>query len=513
MLHQENFRHYRSKLCLFISLSLYPVGSAQADLIGIFGKVKSCIATVLNHDRKKEYYADFTSFQPASLNELSALVNIAERYRPLQILGRTVRDRAFEGFPVTDAALREIGIPARGRRFYDHKTGEFRYQNPYPNQLALENGDQPLKAIRIHDPTEKLLKDYQTVLEKIQKLELWIVTSPSLFNKTLSLIEAMPESLQKRIKMIMATYEGMNWWAQDASKPTLNGAEAVMPKRMASGRELSKYFLPLFSLQQGSLVNLSKSAFRFEGGDIIVGEKHVFLGPDAVHMAMEDFQISRDEALKALSTEFGKPVFEVGAPSDNGSLLPITFHIDLTMAVVRDRHTGKEVILLESPRMALETMLGIPHNQASSEQGYEKISRIALGLKASDPGYGNGLSFKKIDRVLPRVQYREKQLEFVERRLRAMGYATQRVPGLTMLEIGNLEEQDIFNYTNSILSGHHAIVPEMGVPQLDKETFDIYRSLGYDVIPMASAYDYFCLYGGPRCAAETYREPIQGAGH
>jgi hypothetical protein len=414
------------------------------------------------------------------------------------------------GKPLTYDVLRKQGIPAEMLPFYNLQTGEFNYQPKTPLELAKENGDTNLKAIRMNwdyrnpDIGLEYLRELSALLQKKPGMEIWIAGGVG--EKRLeNAIANLPREVRKQIKVIGADSNN-NLWAQDASKPLAEGAATLRPPGMALGRDSASYFAPIYKLQEAGLVQVRSTPFRFEGGNIVVGDKHVFVGPDIVTYAVEDFKISRDEAIKALSKEFGKQVVEVAHHRDNSSV-QIDFHLDLTMAVVRNRKTGKETVLIGSVKKAAELLT---KDFRETNTAPRSLGELAKGSSTSGP---TGSGEKKLAGLFENIndqklEERESKLDGVAEQMRALGYEVERVPDLSNRAGHTLTRvPEIYNYTNIILSGDVALVPAMGAKVFDESMDQTMRNLGYDPVPFKVVQETICLAGGVRCISETYRRP------
>jgi hypothetical protein len=104
------------------------------------------------------------------------------------------------------------------------------------------------------------------------------------------------------------------------------------------------------------------------------------------------------------------------------------------------------------------------------------------------------------------IQKEEAKLTEIANSIQSHGYEVRRVVGTTYesKEVGNV----YINYTNAIFSGNHAIVPRLGVREVDAAALNAYQSLGFKVIQVDSPQWTFCLQGGIRCVSETYRRPV-----
>lgn len=396
--------------------------------------------------------------------------------RALDKTGFTISD-VRANYKSTEELLAQSPIPKEAHKYYDKKTGYFNYKPENPIKLAVENGDAKLSAIRMnwipeHDAiSTEQLENLIPYLRNNPTVELWISSQPQWHKKIALQLEKLSPKERQQIKWIEHKEVQGSLWAQDGSKPLASGNETMVPRSNHQNPDLG-----LSPLIEKDLLKTRKSLFKFEGGNLIVGEKEIFVGPKVVEDAMKDFFISRTEALEALSREFGRPVVELGVPFGN-QMKQVDFHIDLSMSIVRDYKTKKEVVLLDSETLALELL-----KKAAKDNG-ARSEHLKEVLKTLDP-----------DEILSR----EKALNYMEMELKKKGYEVRRIPGLS-------QNEHIFNYTNSIYSGNSALVPEMGISVWDESVKATFIEMGHEVYPMPVAQKSLCQKGGIRCLSETFR--------
>ena len=170
-------------------------------------------------------------------------------------------------------------------------------------------------------------------------------------------------------------------------------------------------------------------------------------------------------------------MFPVGVKyAASGKMAQVDYHIDLTMAVVRDRITGEEVILLASPHRAFGLL---------EESNYEGKALLQEELAHSH------------------ILAKQKGLDVLEGSFESMGYRVEHVPNFYLdkeiREHYQLQHPNL-NYTNLILGRGQVLMPEYGIPVFDGYMTSLMTSLGYHVIGMDTAPVLMKLSGGNRCA-------------
>lgn len=520
------FRSFSISLALALSITAL----APAHLQG--GPLKDCLWTIFELPGRADLYL-------RRQHEVRKL--------RLQIEGSGRRlgmvDVVNAGIPLDEVTFDLLKIPKGARSHYDAATGRFNYRKSDPLKLALENGDARLGHVRLgFDPklTPDLIEDYRAVLLANPDLHLWVVTA----KRDMPLLEqargTFPPEVAARIQPVQ--YEEKSGilpklrprtpskWTQDSSKP-LEVEDGALRTAVPSGpimpHKQAEYLSTLRPVVREELVATQNSLFRFEGGNVIVGKRHIFVGSDIVEAAMEDFRISRIEAREALSAEFGKPVYEIGVPTPTGRYRQHDFHIDLTMAVVTNRNTGKETVLMASPRRALEVLLGLRKGSVRTFQDFSTMVDLARKQLRNPERAAKWTDRERYllklltdPRILNHPGTFRGSAYGVARNLARDGYEVVEIPTLNIDLGASIQFHDpvkgshgfkefYANYTNAIFSGDQAMIPELALPRMDQAVQDELRQLGYRSSSMRSAEAYFCYLGGPRCAAETFRQPVE----
>lgn len=387
-----------------------------------------------------------------------------------------------------------------------------------PVVLSAENGDSPLLALRINysaypgTVSKALLQDYFKVMDAMPGVELWVVYKESETAQLEKIVARQPVALRKRIKFI-EHYGPVDLWAQDGSKPTENGRETLLP---LGGTRVTRanYYDMARAIERVGAARVLQSEVYFEGGNVIVGSKHIFIGTDIIRRNMEAFHKTRSETLALLEAQFGKPVIEIGYPNSSGGLSQISFHIDLNMSLARNHKTGEEVAIVESPKALLEQLLGAPALREMTDAEFSAFLEGVIKNRAvlNTKGLSRALNSQEIDFIklcvdmgLERLRLTDLRYDFYAKLIESHGYKVLRIPGLTDILHHNAGRQFIFGHSNVILSGKNAILPQTGVRFIDEAGKAFFADLGYDVSMATAAKHSFCKQGGSRCLTETYR--------
>lgn len=459
-------------------------------------------------------------------------------YQPPKGNKDTVASRFSKGRIMN--ALMSKRIESGFWHLYDPNSGAFRLSPSHGgNALQTESGVDPLRAIRVHygpffkSNNSALFQVENTFMKDLLHatkgltLDVWVVVEKKTIQKFDEFLKTLPESFQEKIKVVRS--EGDLYpWAQDGSKPLVGGNHhplTLQPHKLTGERP--EYFHANQVLHRSGHVEVKHSPLLFEGGNIVVGQKHVFVGTKDIQRTMDYFAISRKDALLAFSNEFGKPVVEVGVPNiDSMTLLPMdlkqtAYHIDLSMAVSYSPKLQKEVIVLESPLRAYEMLLDIDVESLGrydeftnllhkflEEGGWKKLYRYSKEDGNDLSAHAEHFLIDFMSRTLENLQADHQRYLFLKNMFEKLGYEVHSVPGNIMSGIPDIREDNIkylVNYTNVIFSENIAIIPKFNIPILDDEATKVYADLGFKVRHMPSTSQYMCSLGGLRCAAETYR--------
>lgn len=397
-------------------------------------------------------------------------------------------------------------LPDEMQQFYSNDEGRsmtFRYRQAKPLALANESGVAPLAAIQMSwiesDAThvnlsEAHLRDALRVLETLPDLKLWVVKEQGSDETLMQRLALVSPLLRSRIQVVAG--EEITHWAQDGAKALSHGGGLVVPALAARREDRFKINAAKALHQAGLVPSIQESPFLFEGGNVIVAKDTVFVGITEARDNMNRLMLSESELREALSTEFGKAVQILGfaSPWDGnyGSPSQADYHIDLSMAVVHDRKSGKEVAFVESPLLALELL------QAPSYEGTELKGFLDSWLQGPNAGELKRYFEEKIldPKKFKDILEREAQLGQLAEQV-ATEVEVRRIPGLNYLGLGKAQ---FFNYTNAFFSGNHAFIPRTGIDNWDNFAIKQFEGMGYKVVQMDSALAAQREKGGARCA-------------
>lgn len=321
----------------------------------------------------------------SSFDEAQEAITLDEN--PFQVMGLEelmTMGRSFE------EAMKLARIKPDKAHLFDNQTGKLKNVFPSSSMLATENGSQGLRAVRLNWSNgleaRAVLKDYLPLLKQDSKFELWIVVGKEERQEFEKSISSLPQNLRNRIK-IAEDDKIPSLWAQDGSK-TLEDRQGTLVRSTSSNdvRKISddQHRSNAQALARTGLIQVRASELAFEGGNMIVGEKHLFVGPEIVNQVMHDLKVTRSNAHKALEVQFGKPILEVGVPSTDGRLNQLSYHVDLDMAVVQNRKSAKkeDVVIVQSTYQLLKDYFGMPPLEKMTVGEFrEHLARAAQKIK------------------------------------------------------------------------------------------------------------------------------------
>lgn len=391
------------------------------------------------------------------------------------------------GIELNPLVFDALYIPKEAREFYDSSTGTFNYQVEKPLVLREENGDAPLERLQINVWSRSGLGDAQILmgleaLKKLPELEVNIQMRDKIYRdgKKLKKKLNMGKSFNDRLTIEEAKGSRVFRFAQDTFLAIKE--KGIMAPSYSAKKDII-YKLSVDHLVKTFKENTDvwKSPFQFEGGNVIVGDKHVFVGYEVIRDSAELLRISNEEVLRGLEKEFGKPIIPIGVRNQNNEIKQVDYHLDLTMAVVRNRNTGKEEILI-----------------GSSEKAYELLMKDGKG----DPSLRVGL---KNTLWNPLIKDRENRMKVVAKELEDMGYKVSFLPNLfndRLISRTNILSKLIkpYNYTNVLLGHGEVLLSSFGIKKLDDYAFNKYRELGYEPVDLIHGNVGLMYYSGVRCS-------------
>ena len=116
--------------------------------------------------------------------------------------------------------------------------------------------------------------------------------------------KTVPNEIRNRFELIgLKDIELQRSWARDPSMLAEDGTMLMSRDRMMgatseesefmSEKAMDDYYHSVKKYAEAAGIKAKVSAFRFEGGNVVVGAQHIFVGADVVHSAMQDYGIKQ----------------------------------------------------------------------------------------------------------------------------------------------------------------------------------------------------------------------------
>ncbi len=370
--------------------------------------------------------------------------------------------------------------------------------------LAIENGRWPIKKIRMHRPQDRLgnqsaIEILKPFFEERPDVVFQIIatqTQHSMADLSREIGRVWGASSIVPDIQILTTPHEVYLWAQDDSKPFLDSNRVLVPYNQKENAPVYKNAIE--ALQNHQTIDIVEGSFAFEGGDLIVGDRHVFIGSRSLHNSISHRNFhrlpgnSKASILREIEAIAHKPGFAVITANTRAhEVSQALFHLDVVMAVVWDHLRSKEVIVLSSTTQAVRALRSV-----RPEQDDYPAAQSLLDI------FKNESKFYRDLRI---------QIELIQEDLEAAGYEVISVPGFYLpprveRKIGMHHPllTSLYSYTNVVLDSERAIIPQTGLKVLDSAAAEIYRGLGYKIHGYDSFYPYR-LHGGPRCLMNVCR--------
>ncbi|MEQ8172908.1 MAG: hypothetical protein ABRQ38_28755 [Candidatus Eremiobacterota bacterium] len=299
-------------------------------------------------------------------------------------------------------------------------------------------------------------------------------------------IVSNPERVQ-----ISASNNAFSIWAQDST--LVVGNNVVEQDRMwfpgsgdgAVASELAKINPEVkYKKMEGIFI---------DGGNQLATDDTVFVGSDAVAFAIKDMKsypskydkITGDlkiDNVKSLGQEeLVKTMMDRTFPHQKVVVIGYkgeqpAFHIDMAMTPLDkvDPETGKKVITVGDPSMALNILKDIKEKEPEKFASYEKSLSEKLHGWTRKPLQGL-FEHLKDDKAL------QENFDAVAKGLEDSGYKIERVP---YLGSSSLRYHPWITYNNSVVDGNNIFIPNFGIPELDSVGNGVYEKYGYDMVPI-----------------------------
>lgn len=314
-------------------------------------------------------------------------------------------------------------------------------------------------------------------------------------------------------------------WAQDCAKPGKMGDTPLYSLQGASRMQTEAN--DIFLAEQGVIQGSRFSPLRFDGGDILIAQRHLFVGENTISQNSSWlFGLRPEDVKSAFEVEFGgKPVIV---------LPPYDFHIDLFITPLNYfTKEGKQVILLADHGMGINLVLEevmkklnvknisqLRENIKTSKEALQKELKDHYNEEIENAKWGSLAEFPQIESLSPGVITEiENLLAFSDQKsqddevfhqvlatLQKNGYYVVTIPGLPTKTKDHKDLRYAINYNNVVLDGNTVYIPHF--PQFEKINaiaHNIYASFGLTPIPIETTQIMMPSGGAVHCGVEIFR--------
>jgi hypothetical protein len=293
-----------------------------------------------------------------------------------------------------------------------------------------------------------------------------------------------------RIKII-STGQSFSIWAQDST--LVVGNHVVQQDRMwfpgygdgAVAGELAKANPELkFQKMEGIFI---------DGGNQLATRDKIFVGSDVIAFMMKDMRsypskyetiqgaLNIDARATASKEELCKLMLDHTFPHQQIVVVGYkgkqpAFHIDMAMTPLGkpDPETGKPVMVLGDPSLAIEMLKDIRSKDPQKYDGYE------AGI-ASKLGYAHRNPLNTMIETLNGDKELQENFDSLAKGFERDGYKIERIP---YLGSSSLRGTPWLSYNNSIFDGDNVFVPNFDIKELDDMANGIYKKYGYTPVPI-----------------------------
>ncbi len=271
----------------------------------------------------------------------------------------------------------------------------------------------------------------------------------------------------------------------------------------ASSINGDKVFLPGFNIPE--LDNAGIEAYQKHGYEAVlvnmtgapgVNGDEMFNALAEASGSREYPQMSREDMIKAIiDSKFPhQEIVIVGYKGEQPA-----FHIDMAITPLskKDPETGKPVMVVGDPQMAIDILTDMKANDPEKYEMYQEIMMDKTDI--FDP-----LLDSLIETVGEETEVIE-NFDALARGFKEQGYTVVRVPYLGSEQ---LEGFPWITYNNSIIDGDNVFVPNFEIPELDNPGNDAYRKFGYNPIPIDMT-NITTLQGALNCITKVVEREYQ----
>lgn len=243
-----------------------------------------------------------------------------------------------------------------------------------------------------------------------------------------------------------------------------------------------------------------------DGGNQLATRDTLFVGSDAIAFMVNTMkkcpekydkiatELKISDPWKMENKDFAKLIIDKSFPHQKVVIVghqgkQPAFHIDMVMTPLgkRDPETGKKVMVVGDPSMAINLLRDLKEHNPSQYRRYgimlrQKLGTMNLLLKLMDKlGWSPGNPLDKLMDRLSADERRQEGLDAMAKGFQRDGYRVERVP---YLGDSSLDNVPWITYNNVVIDGDNVFMPSFGIPELDNAGGAAYKKFGYSPVPL-----------------------------
>lgn len=455
--------------------------------------------------------------------------------------GLTLSEIYHYGHNITNDTFQALGIPKRFWSSYSFEDDKLHFNVKSTYELVTDNGSKKIKTIHVNyrdqiKEDQSLpyghLDEFIKILDNLKDTKL-VVFAEGKNSHILNMWQArLPLEMEERVRVIYVSETSFDFWTRDwaTSIETDTGhSKTLTPYKRYEFQEKDNNIKNPFDFldKRVDTYQTVKSNLIFEGGDIVTGERHIFIGPEAIKDTQKLLHLNEEQALNYYTKSFKKPLVIVGGHFSGSQDVPrqleaIAYHADLVLSILKNKNKNKyssdEVVFLNSPIKAMELILGHNLKEITKVEDVEAlVNKVIKKIELTKMNKYMKLSLRLLLKQGISYEHLFRKINHISNlktKLSNLNYKVLEVPGLKMWDdtyIYDFYNQNnyfplpVFNYTNTIAAEGVAFVPKLGLKLFDEYALRIYSSVGYKTIPIESSALSLIDYGGLRCLSHmTY---------
>lgn len=230
-----------------------------------------------------------------------------------------------------------------------------------------------------------------------------------------------------------------------------------------------------------------------DGGNQLATRDKLFVGSDAIAFMMKDMRsypakyekIEGDLGIKAPDgmggEELCKLILDRTFPHQKVIVVghkgvQPAFHIDMAITPLAkpDPETGKPVMIVGDPSMALEVLRDLKEKDPEKFAGYEARTKAKVNAWVDNP-------LETLMDTLGGDRALQENFDAIAKGMAKNDYKIERVPYLGSQSLRN---EPWITYNNSVIDGDNVFIPNYEIPELDDIGNRAFEKYGYTAVPV-----------------------------